>query len=89
MRTTKATVSVNTLFFAMKYALGRRSSAPSIVATDIIANLDSIDSLDIERFVVEIEKYANSKNTTSEEIWLNLKKDLQLEIKLRKSYGKE
>ena len=77
----KIVVDTHTLFFAFKYALGRKSAAPFIVMTSIINNIDKLDVAELERYINEISKCKDYG--TYEDSWLKLKKDLEFELKLR------
>lgn len=79
----KIIVDNNTLFFAFKYALGRKSAAPNIVMTAIIKNIEKLDEVDIKRYINEIENCKDFGTEDNENNWLNLKKDLECELKFR------
>lgn len=76
-------VDAHTLFFAFKYALGRKSAAPSIVMTAIINNIKNLDDNEIKRYIKEIENCKDFGLDTDKENWLNLKKDLEDELEFR------
>lgn len=76
-------VDTHTLFFAFKYALGRKSAAPSIVMTAIIKNMEKLNDVELRRYIKEIEECKDYGLDTDKENWLNLKKDLEDELEFR------
>lgn len=76
-------VDTHTLFFAFKYALGRKSAAPSIVMTAIIKNMEKLNDVELKRYIKEIEECKDYGLDTDKENWLNLKKDLEAELEFR------
>lgn len=76
-------VDAHTLFFAFKYALGRKSAAPSIVMTAIINNIENLDDNEIKRYIKEIENCKDFGLDIDKENWLRLKKDLEDELEFR------
>lgn len=76
-------VDTHTLFFAFKYALGRKSAAPSIVMTAIIKNMEKLNDVELKRYIKEIEECKDYGLDTDKENWLNLKKDLETELEFR------
>ena len=50
------TISEHTLIFAFRYALGRMSTAPSIVARDIINNWDNLEKYTKNQIKEEIQE---------------------------------
>ena len=79
----KIIVDTHTLFFAFRYALGRKSAAPSIVMTAIIRNIEKLDDIELKRYIKEIETCENYGMDSDKENWLNLKKDLEAELEFR------
>jgi len=76
-------VDAHTLFFAFKYALGRKSAAPSIVMTAIIKNMEKLSDVELRRYIKEIEECKDYGLDTDKENWLSLKKDLEAELEFR------
>ena len=60
------TVSSFTLFFAFRYALGRKSTAPSYVADDIKRNWYILSRSDKERIQQEIKEAIESNRAGME-----------------------
>lgn len=75
----------NILFFAFRYALGRKSTAPSMVITAILRNLKNIEDIDIERYIKEISNCNDFGMEIDKKNWISLKKDLEMELELRKT----
>jgi hypothetical protein len=73
----------NTLFLAFKYALGRKSSAPSIVMTDIIKNKEKIEDIYLKKYIEEIDNCTDFG--LEKDNWLRLRDDLQIELEYRKT----
>ena len=80
----KIIVDTHTLFFAFRYALGRKSAAPSIVMTSIINNVNKLEDAELERYIKEISECQDYG--IYEENWLKLKEDLEFELKLRNEF---
>lgn len=80
----KLKVDNHTLFFAFRYALGRSTFAPSIVIDDILNNVKSISTTDINLYIKEISECSYYGNMDSDkETWLYLKNKLQEELNIR------
>ena len=74
-------VSDHTLFFAFRYALGRMSTAPSIVADDLKRNWDEFEPSTKKLIKEEIIKAIEDKKVgmkMDEETWQEI---LKLEVK--------
>lgn len=83
------------IIFALRYALGRISSAPGIMYGLILDNLDDLTEMTRKTIIREID-YANKNGLLCEffevDIWLDLKKELEEEEakikKERKHYNR-
>ena len=75
------------LYFAFRYALGRRSYAPSIVASEIRENLAVMPKMDLEGISEEILE-AYERNRIGDEcdikLWMKLRKSIEAELERRK-----
>ena len=75
------------LYFAFRYALGRRSYAPSVVASEIRENLAVMPKMDLEGISEEILE-AYERNGIGDEcdikLWMNLRKTIEAELERRK-----
>lgn len=75
------------LYFAFRYALGRRSYAPSIVAAEIRENLAVMPKMDLEGISEEILE-AYERNGIGDEcdvqLWMKLRKSIEAELERRK-----
>lgn len=76
-------VDSNSLFFAFRYSLGRKSYAPSIVMTDIIKNIKKISTADLKRYVFEINECNDLGMEIDKANWMNLKRDIEIELSCR------
>lgn len=60
-------VDMNTLFFAFRYAVGRKSTAPGIVQENILDNIEYVDDISIVQMLDEImEERSFSNNQLNE-----------------------
>lgn len=69
----------STIFFAFRYALGRQSTAPSIVAEYIIKNKDKFGKRFKSQMIEEIEEAIKNKEAGANcdvDTWNNLKREL-------------
>lgn len=77
------------IIFALRYALGRMSSAPGIMYGLILDNLDDLTEMTRKTIIREID-YANKNGLLCEffevDIWLDLKKELEEEEAKIKKY---
>lgn len=74
----------NILFFAFKYALGRISTAPSIVASNILKNLSTLSVEILERMITEIQECSNLGMDIDKKTWNHICLKIKEEIELRK-----
>lgn len=74
-------VGPETLLFSLRYAITRRSSAPSVVATDILKNVQNIETPYLYKFIEEVDKktYPEDMNT----LWTSFKYDIEFELNIR------
>lgn len=79
----KLKVDRDVLFFAFRYALGRKSFAPSTVTANIKANINEISTGDIRAYIKEIEECVNFGMEMDKQHWLNFKSELESEINKR------
>lgn len=73
----KITVEANILFFAFRYALGRRSYAPETVVESIKANINHISEHDLKAYIKEIEEANDLGDPMDAHVWLECKNYLQ------------
>lgn len=76
------TTNQHILFFAFKYSLNRKSSAPSMVMTSIMKNMNKLTENEIERYINEIEGCKSFGLDKDKENWLSLAANLKKEIEL-------
>lgn len=73
--------------FAMRYAMGRKTYAPSTVIRFIIRNFDNVELLDLKVMLKDIEEYELSYGSFGDECdnrdWQAFKKKLSEEISKR------
>lgn len=69
------------LFFSFRYALGRFTSAPSIVYENINNNFDDLNILDKKHILSEIEDYLRLNiDDPNLKIWITLKNKIKNDI---------
>lgn len=85
----KIKVDNDILFFAFRYALGRKSIAPTTVMTNIICNLKNISDNDLNRYILEIKECNDYGMDIDKKNWLNLKKEIENELNYREKYKKD
>ena len=76
-------VDRHVLAFAFRYAMGRRSTAPCIVADNIKANICNISSGEIELYIKEIDECENYGMEMDKRLWLDLRELLCDELRKR------
>lgn len=79
-------VEPNILTFAFRYALGRRSMAPSIVGDNIKANINIIPTLDLYGMVHEIQMEYEVDGLGEDcdvRTWMELQRDIEKELERR------
>ena len=74
------------LFCAFRYALGRRTSAPSLVAEEIIKNMGSISAYGKRQMIKEIEDAQSLGDECDKIVWLSLKDALMKAINMKEKY---
>lgn len=74
-------MSQELFLYALRYALGRKTNAPAIVATDIIRNLSNFDDTMLNIMANEIQRRKYSEKY--EDLWESLRKDLLHEVDIR------
>ena len=73
----KALVDKTILIFALRYALGRKTSAPSIVIEAIQENIDAFDKWQLELMIKEISESKDLGMACDIEEWLGFKSWLE------------
>lgn len=68
-------VDMNTLFFAFRYAVGRKSAAPGIVMENILENIDYVDDYSIVQMLEEIMEERSFRNNQLNE-WVDFEEIL-------------
>lgn len=68
------------VFFAFRYALGRKSYATSLVADYLKLHIDKISQRDIKLYIKEIEETEVLGMNIDKEIWTNLKEFLKSKL---------
>ena len=53
----KAEVTTTIIFYAFRYALGRKTGAPSTICNTIISNIDLFKDWELEQFIKEIKDF--------------------------------
>lgn len=79
-------VTPDILFFAFRYALGRRTFAPSIVSRQIKQNIKVLSTSDLNNMFMEImDAWAVGGLGDECDIrtWVNLQDTIEVELKLR------
>ena len=74
------------IIFAFRYALGRRSMAPSIVDNNIRANMSLIPTLDLYGIVHEIQQEYEVDGLGEDcdvMVWMDLQRTVEKEIERR------
>lgn len=71
------------LMFALRYALGRKSTAPQIVVENITANIDNISSDEIQAYIKEIDECKDYIMEIDKRTWLDFKSYLMKELNKR------
>lgn len=71
------------LFFAFRYALGRKTTAPSIVIETIMINLKELSTHMLQSCIREINECNNYGMDVDKRNWMNLKNELKKEIRRR------
>ena len=74
------------LFYAFRYALGRRTAAPSIVGEEIIKNIDNISAYGREKMIREIDEHNCLGDKCDEETWLAVKEALKKSLGHKEKY---
>ncbi|GAB6556212.1 hypothetical protein bcgnr5378_28460 [Bacillus cereus] len=74
------TVDRDVMFFAFRYALGRKSMAPCIVTENIKANIKEISTGDIHAYIREIDECRNLGAYMDEGHWMEFKNYLEKEL---------
>ena len=72
------------LMFALRYVLGRKTTASQIVVDNIKANIDKIPSDEIQAYIKEIEECKNYGMEMDRRVWMDFKTYLQDELNKRK-----
>lgn len=81
----KINVSNDILFFAFRYALGRKTYASSEVIENIKNNISEIDTNDIKSYIKEILECTNYGMAFDKDRWIEFKDYLQKELKEREN----
>lgn len=79
-------VEPNIITFAFRYALGRMSMAPTIVADTIRKNINLIPTLDLHGMAHEIEMEYEVDGLGEDcdvRTWMNLQRDIEKELERR------
>lgn len=79
-------VDPNIITFAFRYALGRRSMAPSMVSDTIKANIKLIPTLDLYGIVHEIQQEYEVDGLGEDgdvRTWMELQRDIENELERR------
>lgn len=74
------------LFCAFRYALGRRTSAPSLVAEEIMKNMDSISAYGKRQMIKEIGDAQSLGDECDKMVWLSLKNALMKAVNMKEKY---
>lgn len=74
------------LFCAFRYALGRRTSAPSLVAEEIMKNMGSISAYGKRQMIKEIEDAQFLGDECDKMVWLSLKDALMKAVNMKEKY---
>ena len=74
------------LFCAFRYALGRRTSAPSLVAEEIMKNMGSISAYGKRQMIKEIEDAQSLGDECDKMVWLSLKDALMKAVNMKEKY---
>jgi len=69
--------------FALRYALGRKSTAPQIVVENITANIDNISSDEIQAYIKKIDECKDYIMEIDKRTWLDFKSYLMKELNKR------
>lgn len=72
------------LFFAVRYALGRQSMAPSLVADAVRENLKHLTDSELDAILQETYQVRNLGMPCDVETWRALREDIRKEIEDRK-----
>lgn len=80
------TVDEDILFYAFRYALGRKSHASSTVAHNIAQNLSKMKDADIKAYVREIEECQDYGMEIDKQQWLILRNKLVEELNMRDTH---
>lgn len=65
------------LFFAFRYALGRKSYAPLVIENNIKANIENIDINEIKAFIREIAECEDYGMDMDKQHWTSFKAYLE------------
>lgn len=76
-------VDTNILFYAFRYALGRRSYSPSIVVENIQSNINQISEDDIKAYINEISQCNDLGDAMDAQLWNDFKDYLEKELRQR------
>ena len=68
------------LFFAVRYALGRQSYAPSLVADVVRENLKQLETTELEAILQETYQVRNLGMPCDVEVWRTLREDIRKEL---------
>ena len=74
------------LLYAFRYALGRRTTAPSDINEEIRKNVEYLKNFEIDMMIHEItfeEERNNLGDNCDKQIWIQLREFLTNEIKVR------
>lgn len=77
----KHLVDRDILFYAFRYALGRRSYAPAVVVDNIKANIRNISKGDIKAYIREISECDDLGDEMDVRFWNGFKNYLENELK--------
>ena len=72
----KAKVTTTVIFYAFRYALGRKTGAPSTICNTILANIDEFKDWELEQFIKEIKDFEDFYKELGDEcdkqVWYDL-----------------
>lgn len=83
MENNKIEIREDILFFAFRYALGRMSTAPSVVATEIRNSLKVLSDSILYSIVREIDECKNYGMEIDKMTWMMLRDDVREELETR------
>lgn len=81
----KIEVDENIIYFAFKYVLGRKSTAPSMVMDSISKHMETLTNPLLTKLIQDIDNCEDLGMEVDAKNWKRLRKDIKREQDLRKT----